>query len=82
MLHAPAARSVALAKAGEDQTWRGRTALVCGVAASGVIGLTAISVDWSGGPAMAAGEMAGIFAPLALIGLGVWAVAAVALRKP
>ena len=49
--------------------------------ASIVLGLLAImfaagllSLDWSEGPAMAFGELAGLFAPVALIGLLVWGV--------
>ena len=81
MSHAPASRGVTLAKPRDGQSWRGRTALACGVAVSGVVGVTAVSIDWSQGLAMGAGELAGIVAPLALISLGVWAVAALAGRK-
>ena len=79
MLHASPPQSVAVAKA--DQAWRGRTLLACGLFGGGVTALAAANLDWSAGPAMALGQLAGLMAPLALLGAAVWGVAASSGRK-
>ncbi len=73
-------RSIAVAKA-DDQAWRGRTLLACGLLGGGVLGVGALNLDWSEGAAMALGQLAGMMAPLAGLGLAVWAVAAVVGRS-
>jgi hypothetical protein len=78
-MHAFPPRSVAVAKA--DQAWRGRTLIACSVLAGGVMALGAASLDWSEGAAMALGQLAGMAAPLAVIGAAVWAAAAFAGKK-
>jgi hypothetical protein len=70
---------IAVVKA--DQAWRGRTVLACSVLAVGVIGVGALNLDWSEGPAMALGQLAGVVAPLAAFGAAVWGAAAFAGRK-
>ena len=82
MMHVSQQRSVPMAKIAEsDHAWRTRTALACGVVATGIVALTALNLDWSEGLAMAFGELIGVVAPLALLGLGVWAIAALVGRK-
>lgn len=73
-------RSVAVAKT-DDQAWRGRTLLACGLLGVGVLGVGAVNLDWSEGAAMALGQLAGMIAPLAGLGLAVWAVAALVGRS-
>jgi hypothetical protein len=73
-------RSIAVAKT-EDHAWRGRTLAACTVLGLGVLGVGAINLDWSEGAAMAFGQLAGMIAPLAALGLGVWGAAALAGRK-
>lgn len=73
-------RSIAVAKT-EDQAWRGRTLLACTILGLGVLGVGAVNLDWSEGPAMALGQLAGMVAPLAALGAGVWAAAALAGRR-
>ncbi len=46
-----------------------------------MLGVGALNLDWSEGAAMALGQLAGMIAPLAALGLGVWAAAAFAGRK-
>jgi hypothetical protein len=65
-----------------DQAWRGRTLLACGMFAAGVIGLGAANLDWSEGLAMALGQLAGMVAPMAVLGAAIWGAAAWAGRKP
>jgi hypothetical protein len=74
-------RSIAVAKAADDHAWRGRTALACTVLGFGVIGFGAVNLDWSEGAAMALGQLAGMVAPVAAIGLGVWGAAAFVGRR-
>ena len=82
MMHLSQQRSLAVAKTAEaDHAWRTRTALACGLVATLIVALTALNLDWSDGMAMAFGELIGVMAPVALIGLGVWAIAALVGRK-
>jgi hypothetical protein len=81
MLHASPPKSVAAVAKTDDHAWRGRTFLACSLLAGGVIALGAANLDWSAGPAMALGQMAGMLAPLAVLGAAVWGVAS-AGRKP
>ncbi|MEI9889759.1 MAG: hypothetical protein WDN45_03185 [Caulobacteraceae bacterium] len=81
MMRASPPRSVAIAKT-EDQAWRGRTFLACSLLGVGVIGFGAVNLDWSDGVGMALGQVAGLVAPLAAIGVTVWAVAHTAGKKP
>ena len=76
----PRAVSSLVAKA-EDHAWRGRTLVACTVLGLGVLGVGALNLDWSEGAAMALGQLAGMVAPLAALGLGVWGAAAFAGRK-
>jgi hypothetical protein len=73
-------RSIAVAKS-EDHAWRGRTVVACTLLGLGVLGVGALNLDWSEGAAMALGQLAGMVAPLAALGLGVWGAAAFAGRK-
>ena len=73
-------RSIAVAKS-DDHAWRGRTLVACSVLGLGVLGIGALNLDWSEGAAMALGQLAGMVAPLAALGLGVWGAAAFAGRK-
>jgi hypothetical protein len=73
-------RSIAVAKT-EDHAWRGRTLAACTLLGLGVMGVGALNLDWSEGAAMAIGQLAGMIAPLAALGVGVWAAAAFAGRK-
>ena len=74
-------RSVAIAAKAEDHAWRGRTLLACSLLGLGVIGVGALNLDWTAGPAMALGQLVGIVSPLAAVGVAVWAVAALAGRR-
>jgi hypothetical protein len=56
----------------QAESWKGRTFAVCGLAAAGAMGLTAANLDWSGDIAMSAGQLAGMIAPLGIIGLVLW----------
>ena len=78
-MHAFPPRSVAVAK--DDQAWRGRTLIACSVLAGGVIALGAANLDWSEGLAMALGQLAGLTAPLAILGVTVWAAVSFAGKK-
>ncbi len=81
MLHASPPQSVAAVAEVDDHAWRGRTILACALLGGGVIAIGAMNLDWSAGPAMALGQMAGMMAPLAVLGAVVWGVAS-AGRKP
>jgi hypothetical protein len=72
-------RSIAVAEA--DRAWRGRILLACIGLALAVIGVAALNLDWSEGAAMALGQLAGMVAPLAALGLVVWGAAAFAGRR-
>jgi hypothetical protein len=72
VMHVSPPRGVAVAKT-EDQAWRGRTLLACSLMAGGVIALGAANLDWSEGLDMALGQIAGLVAPLVVLGLIVWA---------
>ena len=74
-------RSVAVARPVEDQAWRGRTLTACGLLALGVAAVAAAQLDWSEGAAVALGQLAGVVAPLAVLGLAVWCAAALVGRK-
>ena len=65
----------------EDGAWRGRTLAACALAAVGVVAVSAAHLDWSEGVAMALGQLAGMVAPLAVLGLVVWGAAALVGRK-
>lgn len=80
-MHASPPRSVAIAKAQDDQAWRGRTITACGLLAVGVLAAAAANLDWSEGAAMALGQLAGMVAPLVLLGAGIWGIAALVGRK-
>ena len=80
-MHAYPPRVVAIAKASEDHAWRGRTLTVCSLLLAVVMAVAAVQVDWSNGVAMALGQLAGVLAPLVVLGLGVWGVAALVGRK-
>ena len=72
-------RSVAVAKG--DQAWRGRTLLALAAVALVILAFAAANCDWSEGPAMALGQLAGMLAPLGLLGAVVWAAAALSSRN-
>ena len=74
-------RSVAIAAKADDHAWRGRTLLACSLLGLGVIGVGALNLDWTAGPALALGQLAGMVSPLAAVGVAVWAVAAFAGRR-
>jgi hypothetical protein len=74
-------RSIAVTAKAEDHAWRGRTLIACTVLGFGVLGIGALNLDWSEGPAMALGQLAGMVAPLATLGLAVWGGAAIAGRR-
>jgi hypothetical protein len=74
MTQAPPTRG-ATAKA-PAEPWKGRTIAVCGLGAAAAVGLAAANLDWSGDIAMSAGQLAGMTAPVAVIGLIVWLAAA------
>jgi hypothetical protein len=78
-VHRP--RSIAIARPAEDQAWRGRTLAACSLLGLGVVAIAAAQLDWSEGPAMALGQLAGVVAPLAVLGLSVWCAAALAGGK-
>jgi hypothetical protein len=61
--------------ASADLSWRGRTVMACALVGLMLLGVAALNLDWSEGPAMALGQLVGIAAPMLLLGLGVWAVA-------
>ena len=71
MMHA-SPRPVAAAAKPPTEPWKGRTFAVCGLAAAGALGLAAANLDWSGDLAMSAGQLAGMTAPLVVIGLVIW----------
>jgi hypothetical protein len=75
-------RSIAVAKTAEsDHAWRFRTLLACAFLALAVLTLGALELDWSEGLAMALGQMAGMAAPLVMLGVGIWALCAWIGRK-
>jgi hypothetical protein len=73
-------RSLAVAKS-DDHAWRGRTVLAGAVLGLGLLGVGALNLDWSDGPAMALGQLAGMVAPLAALGAAIWGAAALAGKK-
>ena len=74
-------RSVAVAKVQDDQAWRGRTLLACGLLALAVLAAGAANLDWSQDAAMAVGQLAGMVTPLVLLGAGVCGVVALIRRR-
>ncbi len=74
---APSPRSVPI-----ESGWRRRTALACAVLGLMIVVAGGASLDWSDEPAMALGQLAGMMAPLILIGAAGWAIAAVFARRP
>jgi FtsH-binding integral membrane protein len=80
-MHASPRRIVAIAKAQDDHAWRRRTMLACGLLALAVLAAGAANLDWSEGPAMVVGQLAGMVTPLVLLGVGVWGAAALIGRK-
>jgi hypothetical protein len=75
-------RSVAVAKAGQgDHAWRGRTLVAFALLALVIVGVAAFNCDWSEGPAMAIGQLAGMLAPVGVLGAVVWAAAALSGRN-
>ena len=81
MLHASARSHVAVAKPADDRAWRGRTFTACGLFAGGVVAIAAANLDWSEGAAMVLGQLAGMVAPLVMIGACVWGAVALIGRK-
>jgi hypothetical protein len=56
--------------------------LACAVLGLMIVVAGGASLDWSDEPAMALGQLAGMMAPLILIGAAGWAIAAVFARRP
>jgi hypothetical protein len=74
-------RSATVVKPVEDQAWRGRVMLACGLLLVGLMAGGALNLDWSADPAMAAGQLAGMAAPVVLLAVAVWALASRVGRK-
>jgi hypothetical protein len=64
-----------------NPAWRSRTVLACAILALMILGAGAASLDWSEGLAMAAGQLAGMVAPLVVLSLLGWAIVAVVSRQ-
>jgi hypothetical protein len=64
-----------------DSAWRSRTALACAILAVMILGVGASTLDWSEGLAMTLGQLAGMVAPLVVLMLLGWAIAAVVSRQ-
>jgi hypothetical protein len=64
-----------------DLSWRGRTMMACAVVGLMLLVVAAFNLDWSEGPAMAFGQLAGIAAPMLVLGILVWAMASMAGRQ-
>jgi hypothetical protein len=65
----------------DDSAWRSRTALACAILVVMVLGVGASTLDWSEGLAMTLGQLAGMVAPLVVLMLLGWAIAAVVSRQ-
>ncbi len=73
---------VAVAKAAPvDTSWRSRTALACAILAMMILSVGAMNMDWSEGVAMTLGQLAGMAAPLIVLSLLGWAIAATVTRR-
>jgi hypothetical protein len=82
MMHVSQPQRATLVKATPDSpAWRSRTALACAVLALMILGAGAASLDWSEGLAMTLGQLAGMAAPLVVLSLLGWAIAAVVSRQ-
>ena len=74
-------RGAALGRIPTNAPWRSRTALACAILAVMILGVGASTLDWSEGLALTLGQLAGMVAPLIVLGLLGWALAAVAGRS-
>jgi hypothetical protein len=75
-------RSIAVAKADHgDHAWRTRTLLAFAILTVVIVAFAAANLDWSSGPAMALGQLAGMLAPVAILAVVVWAAAALSGRN-
>jgi hypothetical protein len=82
MMHTSQPQRAAIAKTiPVDSAWRSRTALACAILALMIIGVGASTLDWSEGLAMTLGQLAGMVAPLVVLMLLGWAIAAVVSRQ-
>jgi hypothetical protein len=82
MMHTSQPQRAAVAKAiPSDSAWRSRTALACAVVAGMILGVGASARDWSEGLAMTLGQLAGMVAPLLVLMLLGWAIAATVSRQ-
>jgi hypothetical protein len=82
MMHTSQTQRLSAAKAlPADSGWRSRTALACAILAVMIIGVGASTLDWSEGLAMTLGQLAGMVAPLFVLMLLGWAIAAVVSRQ-
>jgi hypothetical protein len=83
MMHTSQPQRVAIAKTPPSESaWRSRTALACAILAVMILGVGASTLDWSEGLAMALGQLAGMVAPLVVLMLLGWAIAATVSRQP
>jgi hypothetical protein len=73
-------RNIAVAKTRDDQSWRYRTLTVLALLVAVLMLAGAAATDWSEGLDMAVGQLAGMAAPLVVMGLLVWAAVALVGR--
>jgi hypothetical protein len=78
---APAPSKTLAKSVSEESGWRSRTALVCAILALMIGAVGAVGLDWSQGLAMSMGQLAGMVAPLVVLMLMGWAIAAVVSRQ-
>ncbi len=81
MTHVPMPSDAEIARSPSGDAWRTRTLLVVALMALALIGVSAIGLDWSEGPAMALGQLAGIVMVPAVFGVSFWAISAVIGRR-
>ena len=75
-------RRAALAKTDRaDHARRARALVAFAGLALVILAAAAAILDWCGGPAMALGQLAGMLAPVGLLGAVVWAAAALSGRN-
>ncbi len=73
-------KTIAKAPAGESG-WRMRGVMGLAILALMIAAVGAMSLDWSGSVAMALGQLAGMVAPVMVVAILAWTLAALSARR-